>query len=171
MGNGCKVRQHIYHICFANIETKCTTINIVIEAENSRCLLVFGSLFLLSKHEDYTSLLLFHQERPRDWPAQGATAVILSFLSWAFAWWSKSAHHSHLHTDGKVAGEWCLCPPGSQSHNMEAADLEASQTCSGCYISVGNQLRFVQTTEVLALLVPKAFPDPVCLLMLKDLKF
>ena len=48
-----------------------------------RCLLVFGSLFLLSKHEDYTSLLPFHQERPCDWPTQGATAVILSFLSWS----------------------------------------------------------------------------------------
>lgn len=147
--------QHLSHMLCKHQKTKCTTINIVIVAEDADAC-SYLDLFSFS-----ASMRITHPCSPFIRKGHG-TGQCRAQQQWschfwaeAFACWSKSVLHSHLHTEGKVAGEWRLCPPASPSHSLEAAALEANQTRSGCYTSVGNQLWLCRPLKFWLCLFPK----------------
>lgn len=163
--------QHLSHMLCKHQKTKCTMINIKLLWQR---ILMLAHPWISSFP---ASMRIIHLCSPfiRKGHVTGQCRVqqqgSYHFWAEAFACWSKSLHYSHLHTDGKVAGEWYLCPPESLSHNMEGGWLGSQPELQWVLHQCGKSTSVVQTTEVLALLVPKAFPDPVCLLIFKDLKF
>lgn len=119
------------------------------------CLLILGSLFLSASMRITHPCSPFIRKGHGTGQCRAQQQWSCHFWAEAFACWSKSVLHSHLHTEGKVAGEWRLCPPASPSHSLKAAALEANQTRSGCYTSVGNQLWLCRPLKFWLCLFPK----------------
>ena len=113
--------QHLSHMLCKHRKTKCPTINIVIVAEDADAC-SYLDLFSFPASMRITHLCSpFIRKGHGTGQSRAQQQWSYHFWAEAFTCWSKSVHHSHLHTEGKVAGEWCLCPPGSPSHNMEGS--------------------------------------------------